>query len=150
VYVTPSGQLGVLASSERFKTDVESMGSASENLARLRPVTFKLKTDPDGTTQYGLIAEEVARIYPELVIHGADGRINGVRYEELAPMLLNVVQQQRVELAAQDRQIEELRRQQANLVAKHRRSEGSRQQLELQQLEVQLAQLTQRHPTVAP
>jgi trimeric autotransporter adhesin len=88
VYVTPSGQLGVLASSERFKTDVESMGAASEKLARLRPVTFKLKTDPDGTTQYGLIAEGVAKVYPELVIHGADGRINGVRYEELAPMLL--------------------------------------------------------------
>ena len=103
VYVTPSGQLGVLASAERFKTSVEAMGTASEKLARLRPVTFELKTDPRGTRQYGLIAEEVAKVYPELVIHGADGRIDGVRYEELAPMLLNVLQQQHARLVAQAR-----------------------------------------------
>jgi len=103
VYITPSGQLGVLASAERFKTDVETMGAASERLAQLRPVTFKLKTDPKGTLQYGLIAEEVAKVYPELVIHGADGRIDGVRYEELAPLLLNGVQQQQARLIAQAR-----------------------------------------------
>jgi Chaperone of endosialidase len=111
VYVTPSGQLGVMASSERFKTEVEGMGTASEKLEQLRPVTFKLKTDPQGTTQYGLIAEEVARVYPELVIRGADGRIDGVRYEELAPMLLNAVQQQQAKLAAQAEQIEDMRQQ---------------------------------------
>jgi len=104
VYVTPSGQLGVLASSERFKMDIEDMGTASDKLARLHPVTFKLKTDPRGTRQYGLIAEEVAKVYPELVIHGADGRIDGVRYEELAPMLLNVFQQQQQQLLTQARQ----------------------------------------------
>jgi hypothetical protein len=101
----------VLASSERFKTDVAAMGGASEKLERLRPVTFKLKTDPQGITQYGLIAEEVAKVYPELVIRDADGRIDGVRYEELAPMLLNVVQQQQTELADQDEEIGDLQRQ---------------------------------------
>jgi hypothetical protein len=111
VYVTPSGKLGVLASSERFKTEVEGMGTASEKLAQLRPVTFKLKTDPQGTTQYGLIAEEVAKVYPELVIRGADGRIDGVRYEELAPMLLNALQKQQAKLAAQAEQIEDMRQQ---------------------------------------
>lgn len=55
----------------------------------MRPVTFKLKTDEARTLQYGLVAEEVAKIYPELVIRGIDGRINGVRYEEPAPMILN-------------------------------------------------------------
>ena len=110
VYVTPSGQLGVLASSERFKADVTTMGEATDKLAQLRPVTFKLKTDPQGTTQYGLIAEEVAKIYPELVIHSADGRIDGVRYEELAPMLLNVAQQQQTELADQARELEDMQR----------------------------------------
>jgi len=104
VYVTPSGQLGVLASSQRFKTDIETMGRASANLARLRPVTFKLKTDSQGTRQYGLIAEEVAKVYPELVIHGVDGRIDGVRYEELTPMLLNVFQQQQAQLLTQANQ----------------------------------------------
>jgi len=108
VYVTPTGQLGVLASSERFKTDVETMDGASDKLARLRPVTFKLKTDPQGTVQYGLIAEEVQKIYPELVIHGADGRIEGVRYEELAPILLSEVQQQAAQIRALQQQVAEL------------------------------------------
>jgi trimeric autotransporter adhesin len=122
VYVTSSGQLGVLASSERFKTEVETMQDASSKLAQLRPVTFKLKTDPQGKMQYGLIAEEVAKVYPDLVIHGADGRIDGVRYEELSPLLLNVVQQQQVKLAEQDdrnaeqaAQIRDLQRQLADL-----------------------------------
>jgi hypothetical protein len=105
VYVTATGQLGVLASSERFKTDVQTMGVASAKLARLRPVTFKLKTDAAGTLQYGLIAEEVAKVYPELVIHAANGRIDGVRYEELAPLLLNEVQKQQATIQAQTRQI---------------------------------------------
>lgn len=98
VYVTSSGQLGVLASSERYKTDVASMGGTTSRLQQLRPVTFQLKTDSSKTRQYGLIAEEVDRIYPELVIRDATGKIQGVRYEELAPMLLNEVQHQRREL----------------------------------------------------
>ena len=102
VYVTANGQLGVLASSERYKTDVQTMGGSSERLSELRPVSFKLKTDPEGTVQYGLIAEEVVKVYPELVTRNADGRIEGVRYEELAPMLLNELQQQRQKLAAQE------------------------------------------------
>jgi hypothetical protein len=105
VYITASGQLGVLASSERYKTDIEPMGTSSERLAELRPVTFHLKNDPSGTIQYGLIAEEVAKVYPELVIRGDDGQINGVRYEELAPMLLREVQQQQQQLAAQASQL---------------------------------------------
>jgi hypothetical protein len=108
VYVTSTGQLGVLASSERYKTDVETIRGASDKLARLRPVTFKLKTDPKGPVQYGLIAEEVQKIYPELVIHGADGRIEGVRYDELAPMLLSEVQQQAAQIRALNAQVDEL------------------------------------------
>ena len=115
VYITSQGQLGVLASAERFKTEIAPMGEASDQIAALRPVTFKLRTDPKRTVQYGLIAEEVAKVYPELVIRGADGRIDGVRYEELPPMLLNVVQkelrtqaQQAARIASQDRTIERL------------------------------------------
>lgn len=98
VYVTSSGQLGVLASSERYKTAIAPMGSTSEKLERLRPVTFHLKTDPAGTLQYGLIAEEVDKVYPDLVIRNAAGTIQGVRYDELAPLLLNEVQQQQHEM----------------------------------------------------
>jgi hypothetical protein len=95
VYVTSTGQLGVMASSERYKTAIAAMGANSAKLLQLRPVTFRLKTDPNGVPQYGLIAEEVAKIYPELVIRDAAGTIEGLRYEELAPMLLNEMQEER-------------------------------------------------------
>ena len=101
VYVTSSGQLGVLASSERYKTAIEPMGPNSEKLQRLRPVTFHLKSEPGGALQYGLIAEEVDKVYPELVIRDAQGVIQGVRYDELAPLLLNEVQRQQREMTAQ-------------------------------------------------
>ena len=71
----------------------------------MRSVSFHLKTDPKGAVQYGLIAEEVDRVYPELVIRDASGKIQGVRYDELAPMLLNEAQQQQHKIAAQADQI---------------------------------------------
>jgi hypothetical protein len=77
------------------------MGSDTAKLGQLRPVTFKLKADPHGAVQYGLIAEEVAKVYPELVIRDEKGRIDGVRYDELAPMLLNEVQKQQTTITAQ-------------------------------------------------
>jgi hypothetical protein len=99
VYVTSSGELGVLASSERYKTAIAPMGTTTENLQQLRPVSFHLKSDPNGEVQYGLIAEEVAKVYPELVIRDAAGTVQGVRYDELAPMLLNEVQKQQAVVA---------------------------------------------------
>ena len=108
VYVTSSGQLGVLASSERYKTGITSMSGSTEKLQHLRPVTFHLKTDPRGPVQYGLIAEEVARVYPELVIRNEAGRIEGVRYDELAPMLLNELQQEHQRLEAVQGQLADL------------------------------------------
>jgi hypothetical protein len=115
VVVDPlTGQLGVLASSERFKTAISPMGSDTAKLAQLRPVSFRLKSDAKGTRQFGLIAEEVAKIYPELVIRNGSGRIDGVRYDELAPMLLNEVQQQQTKIAAQS---EEMRTMQERLTA---------------------------------
>jgi hypothetical protein len=134
VYVDSQGQLGVLASSERFKTDVKTMGGASDGLDALRPVTFKLKTDPEGTVQYGLIAEEVATVYPELVTRDADGRISGVRYEELAPMLLNTYQEQQRKIAAQAAvnvaqaaEIQELKQAQAQLATRAELNDLQRQ-----------------------
>ncbi len=105
VYVTSTGQLGVLGSSERFKTDIAPMPELSDKLQQLRPVTFHYKGDPKGVQQYGLIAEEVDKVYPELVIRDDKGKIQGVRYEELAPMLLDELQKQQQKLAAQDAKI---------------------------------------------
>jgi Chaperone of endosialidase len=128
VMVDSVGQLGVVVSSERFKTAIAPMGVNTEKLSQLRPVTFKLKTDAQGTVQYGLVAEEVAKVYPELVIRDENGRIDGVRYDELAPMLLNEVQKQAAELrdlkqqeqqktAAQDVEISKLKQQLADIRA---------------------------------
>ena len=100
VYVTSTGQLGVLASSERYKTAVTRMETNAAKLLQLRPVTFQLKSEPNGALQYGLIAEEVDKVYPELVIRDAAGKIQGVHYEELAPMLLNEFQHQERKLLA--------------------------------------------------
>ena len=114
--VTSNGQLGVAAvSSERFKTAIEPMGSDTAKLEQLRPVTFKLKTDANGTRQYGLIAEEVAKVYPELVIRDENGHIDGVRYDELAPMLLNEMQKQQQVNAAQAAKIDSLEQQVAKV-----------------------------------
>jgi hypothetical protein len=74
------------------------MGGSTQKLHELRPVSFHLKSDPKGAVQYGLIAEEVNKVFPELVIRDDAGTIQGVRYDELAPMLLNEVKQQAAEI----------------------------------------------------
>ncbi len=109
VVVNSSGKLGVVVSSARFKRDIRDMGQASGKLMSLRPVTFRYKEDSTGTIQYGLVAEEVARVYPELVTYGADGKIETVRYSMLTGMLLNELQKQTRENARQAAQIAELK-----------------------------------------
>jgi hypothetical protein len=86
------------------------MDATTQKIQALRPVTFHLKNDPQGTAQVGLIAEEVDKVYPELVIRDDDGKIQGVRYDELAPLLLNEVQHQTTELAQLKDQIADLKR----------------------------------------
>jgi len=117
VVVTPSGQLGVLASSERYKTDVRPLAADTERLSRLQPVSFHLRSEPDGAVQYGLIAEDVEKVYPELVIRDMEGSIQGVRYDELAPMLLNEMQRQQQVNAAQGAMIQALQQQLAAIQA---------------------------------
>jgi hypothetical protein len=108
VLVSSTGQLGVKSSSARYKGDIHDMSTVSDNLMRLRPVSFRYKKDPARTRQYGLIAEEVVQIYPELVVRGIDGKPEAVEYEELPVMLLNELQKQSRALAAKDAQIKAL------------------------------------------
>jgi hypothetical protein len=108
VVINSNGQVGVVKSSARYKRDIRDMGDASSKLMKLRPVTFRYKEDPAGEIQYGLVAEEVARIYPELVIYGEDGKVETVRYSELTGMLLNELQKQRGENVRQAAQIKQL------------------------------------------
>jgi hypothetical protein len=101
VVIDSNGQLGTLSSSRRFKENIQDMGALSLDLLRLRPVTFRYKqsfTDGAKPVQYGLIAEDVARVFPDLVAHSADGLIETVKYQVLGPMLLNGVQFQQAEI----------------------------------------------------
>jgi len=86
-----TGQLGLTSSSERFKDGIEPMGRASEALLSLRPVTFRYKKNIDlkGAPQFGLVAEEVEKVNPDLVVRDAEGKVFTVRYEAVNAMLLN-------------------------------------------------------------
>jgi hypothetical protein len=85
------------------------MGTRSEKVLQLRPVTFAYKEDAHGVTHYGLIAEEVATVLPELVTRTATGEVQTVKYQELIPMLLNELQRQHQALQSQQQELAELR-----------------------------------------
>jgi hypothetical protein len=115
VIVSADGQLGTAASSERFKKDIATMEKASEAILSLRPVTFHYKTDTKGTPQFGLIAEEVAKVNPALVLPDKEGKPYTVRYDAVNAMLLNeflkehqTVQELKASVAQQKKQIEAL------------------------------------------
>jgi len=102
VVVSDGGQLGTVASSERFKKDIATMEKASETILSLRPVTFHYKTDTKSTPQFGLIAEEVAKVNPALVLPDKEGKPYTVRYDAVNAMLLN-------EFLKEHRQVQELK-----------------------------------------
>jgi hypothetical protein len=110
VVVSDDGQLGTVVSSERFKGDVAIMDKASEVILSLRPVTFHYKRDAKGTPQFGLIAEEVAKMNPALVLPDKEGRPYTVRYDAVNAMLLN-------EFLKEHRTVQELKKEIAALTA---------------------------------
>jgi trimeric autotransporter adhesin len=89
VVIDSDGQLGTMSSSRRFKHEIKAMDNASEAIHALKPVTFHYKSDATSTPQFGLIAEEVANVNPDLVVRDADGGIYTVRYDAVNAMLLN-------------------------------------------------------------
>ena len=91
VGITADGQLGVRASSARFKEAIKPMDKASEAIFSLQPVTFRYKKalDPQALPQFGLVAEQVAKVDPDLVARDEQGKPFSVRYEEVNAMLLN-------------------------------------------------------------
>ena len=104
VMIDSNGQLGTVSSSIRYKEDVNDMGNLTSRLFGLRPVTFRYKTQPAGV-HFGLIAEEVDQVMPELVVRGKDGQIETVAYHELPPMLLNEMQKQQKMITKQQEQL---------------------------------------------
>ena len=136
VVIDSNGQLGTVNSSARFKKEIKDMNEASHNLLKLRPVTYRYKQSNDNgenPLEYGLIAEEVAGVYPELVAHSADGQIETVQYHKLIPMLLN-------ELQAQNKLLEKTQADATNLAGQlnEERLKNQQQALQLSTLSKQL------------
>jgi hypothetical protein len=112
VIVNSNGQLGTVVSSERFKDAIKPMDKASEAILALKPVTFRYKheLDPEGIPQFGLVAEEVEKVNPDLVARDEQGKPYTVRYEAVNAMLLN-------EFLKEHRKVEQLEKQVAALTA---------------------------------
>ena len=118
VFVDANGQLGTIKSSARFKEDIQPMANMSERLFALRPVTFRYKqADEDGSkpVQFGLIAEEVAKAFPELVIYDEESQPETVRYDLVATLLLNEFQKAHTLIETQASRIAVLEGQTAEL-----------------------------------
>jgi hypothetical protein len=136
VLINSNGQLGTVQSSRRYKEDIRDMGDASNDLMRLRPVTFHYKKGPEGgirSLHYGLIGEEVYEVYPDLVVKGQDGRIESVQYYELPALLINELQKQHRIVNAQEQQIQAAR------------EEIARQRNQIRSFEDRLTALEARH-----
>jgi len=110
VLIDTFGQLGTTSSSRRFKKEIKPMDKASEDILALKPVTFHYKSDKKDTPQFGLIAEEVAAVNPDLVVRDKDGEIYTVRYDAVNAMLLN-------EFLKERRTVQELKKEIAALTA---------------------------------
>jgi len=111
VIVNSSGQLGTVLSSARFKTAIKPMDKASEAILSLQPVTFRYKQelDPDGIPQFGLVAEQVEKVNPDLVVRNEDGKVSTVRYEAVNAMLLNEFLKEHRKVTEQQTTIEQLK-----------------------------------------
>ena len=118
VYVDQFNVVGIMSSSRRYKHDIKPMDKASEAILALKPVTFKYNSDWKGTPQYGLVAEEVDKVNPELVAHGKNGEITSVHYEQINAMLLNEFLKAHRKVQEQQSAIAELKKQVETVVAR--------------------------------
>jgi len=119
VYVSPDGKLGTSTSSRRYKEQIADMNTESDVLMKLRPVSFYYRPELDEThtRQYGLVAEEVAELAPDLVAYDKDGAPQMVRYHFVNAMLLNEVQKQRATIRTQESKMQDLEERLARLEA---------------------------------
>ena len=109
VVVNSSGQLVTVLSSKRFKEAITPMDTVSEAILSLQPVTlrYKQELDPNSIPQFGLIAEQVDKVNPDLVVRGEDGTVNTVRYEAVNAMLLNEFLKEHQRALEEQRKVEE-------------------------------------------
>jgi hypothetical protein len=121
VYVNSEGQLGTMTSSQKYKQDIHPMDKASEAILELKPVTFRYKRelDPKSIPQFGLVAEEVEKVDPNLVARDAQGKAYTVRYEAVNAMLLNEFLKAHRKVEEQEATIAQLRKDFQATVAQH-------------------------------
>ena len=110
VFINPNGNLGTMTSSARFKKDIKPMDNASEVILSLKPVTFHYRSDKTNTPQFGLVAEEVARMNPALVLTRQRRKIYTVRYEQVNAMLLNEFLKEHRKIEEQEATITQLKK----------------------------------------
>jgi hypothetical protein len=139
VVVSSSGQLGVAPSSKRFKDEIKPMDRASEAILALKPVTFRYKQelDPKGIPQFGLVAEEVEKVNPDLVARDDQGKVYTVRYEAVNAMLLNEFLKEHRKVEDQDRRLQ----QQEATIAQQQKEFASKIALQQKQIEALTAGL---------
>jgi hypothetical protein len=146
VVVDSNGQLGTAPSSRRFKEEIKPMDKVSEAILALRPVSFRYKheIDPKGVAQFGLVAEEVEKVNPDLVVRDSQGKAYTVRYEAVNAMLLNEFLKQHHKVEEQEATISQLRcivgKQQATISQQQKelQSTDTQQQTEIQGLAARL------------
>ena len=109
VFVSSGGQLGTTSSSRRFKNDIKAMDKASEAILALKPVTFHYNNDKTNTAQFGLVAEEVEQVNPDLIVRSPDGKPYTVRYDAVNAMLLNEFLKEHRKNEEQEKTIAELK-----------------------------------------
>ena len=112
VFVNSNNKLGTIMSSKRFKEDIKPMDKASEAILALQPVTFRYKKDfdPTGTAQFGLVAEDVANVNPDLVVRDKEGKPYSVRYDQVNAMLLNEFLRDHRKVQEQEATIKQLKK----------------------------------------
>jgi trimeric autotransporter adhesin len=108
VFINSDGKLGTTTSSRRFKEEIKPMEGASETIYALKPVTFRYKKeiDPAGTSQFGLVAEEVEKVNRDLVVRDKEGEVNTVRYDAVNAMLLNEFLKEHRKVEEQSRKVQ--------------------------------------------
>jgi hypothetical protein len=141
VFVDLDNKLGTLLSTRRVKDDIKPMDKASEAIVALKPVTFRYKkeVEPNGAIQFGLIAEEVAEVNPDLVILDAGGKPESVRYEAINAMLLNEFLKEHKKVEEQQASIAELKKAIARLAV---RDEEQAAQIQKVSAEVEMSKPT--------
>ncbi len=127
VMIDSAGQLGTISSSRRFKKEIKLMNKASEAILALKPVTFHYKSDATNRPEFGLIAEEVAEVNPDLVVRDENGEIYTVRYDAVNAMLLNEFLKEHRKVEQQAREMQE---QQATIAQQRKDSQAKSDKLE--------------------